>query len=558
MKKAGKMMATVMALVSVFGSVSALVGCNRREDGEQIDTTKTQLLVSTYAGGYGADWLYSLKERFEKAYENATYEAGKKGVQVIVDDGESSGASIALSANSNEVIFTESVPYYNWVKSKSIVDISDVVSDVVAQEGVDLYPSQKDALTALDSKYYALPHYEGYYGIVYDKDLFDSKSLYFSADGTFTNASGARTVGPDGKTGVIDGVDYSQDDGLPATWEEFFNLCQYMKVYKGVTPFILAGGCADSYSRRLLDRICSAYMGTEMNTWYTFDGTIDYVSSTTESAGELFGYTMTLEKGQKITEENGYLLRQMPGRLVALSVLEGLVDKGYFNTDALGSSETNLMAQEHYINSNPTNSPIAMMIEGSWWEHEAKGAFTRSISNYLSYYPNGKMQDRNFGYMPLPTKINSADENDGDSTLSMEYLRAYAFINKSATEDWKIDLAKDFLRFAYSPESLEKYTEETGTVRAMQYNIANTTYDALSSFGQDLWDTHKENKVIYKLSKNMLYVDHEVDFTDTWGTSAYTSPFTPFRGGMATTTYYTGTLLSQSAWNNSYASYFNK
>lgn len=557
MKKAGKMMATALALVSVFGSASALVGCGRRENGEEIDTTKTQLFVSTYAGGYGADWLYSLKERFETAYANESFEEGKTGVQVVVDDGESSGAAIALSANSNEVIFTESVPYYNWVKSKSLVDISDVVADVIAQEGVDLYSAQKEALTALDSKYYALPHYEGYYGIVYDKDLFDSASLYFAKNGTLTNASGERTVGPDGKTGIIDGVDYTQDDGLPSTWEEFFTICQYMK-QNDITPFILAGGCADSYSRRLLDRICAAYMGEEMNTWYSFDGTVDYVSSTTEATGELFGYTMTLEKGQKITEENGYLLRQMPGRLVALSVLHGLAEKDYFNTDALGAGNSNLNTQENYINSNPKNSPVAMMIEGSWWENEAKGAFERSIQNYPSYYPNKKLKDRNFGYMPLPTKINSADQNEGDSKLSMEYLRAYAFINKSSTEDWKIDLAKDFLRFAYSPESLEKYTEETGTVRAMQYKISDTTYNGLSTFGQDLWNTHKNNKVIYKLSKNTLYIDNEIDFTDTWGTSVYTSPFTPFRGGMSATTYYTGTLLTQESWDYSYSSYFNK
>ena len=171
--------------------------------------------------------------------------------------------------------------------------------------------------------------------------------------------------------------------------------------------------------------------------------------------------------------------------------------------------------------------------------------------------PNSDKKDRNFGYMPLPTKINAADENEGDSSLSMEYLRAYAFINKSATEDWKVDLAKDFLRFAYTPESLEKYTEETGTVRAMQYSITDTTYNGLSSFGQDLWNTHKNGKVIYKLSKNMLYVDHEADFTDTWGTSAYTSPFTPFKGGMSSITYYNGTLLTQSSWEQSYSAYFN-
>lgn len=556
MRKTGKLTALILSLVSTFGSAVAFGGCGRGE-GEAIDKNRTQLYVSTYAGGYGADWLYSLKERFETAFEKKSYETGKTGVQIIVDDGEASGTSIALSANSNEVIFTESVPYYNWVKSKSLVDISDVVADIVAQNGVDLYQSQKDALTALDGAYYAIPHYEGYYGLVYDKDLFNTKSLYFSTEGSFTNASGNRTVGPDGKTGVIDGVDYTLDDGLPATWEEFFTLCQYMKIYRSVTPLILAGGCADSYSRRFLDRICTAYMGSQMESWYSFEGQVDYVESTAAD-NSLFGYKMNIQKGETISEENGYLLRQMPGRIVALSVLEMMADKGYFNMESLEDAASNTDTQETYVNSTPKNKSIAMMIEGSWWENEAKGAFNRSIGNYPAYYPNKDKSDRHFGYMPLPTKITASDENVGDSSLSMEYLRAYAFINKSSTEDWKIGLAKDFLRFAYSPENLEKYTEETGTMRAMQYTISSTTYNGLSTFGQDLWNTHKKDKVIYKLSDKDIYIDHESDFTDTWGTSSYTSPFKPLYDGMSSVNYYNGTLLSQNSWNKSYSQYFNK
>ena len=556
MRKTKQLTALILSLVSAFGSAAAFSGCGR-EEGEAIDKNRTQLYVSTYSGGYGADWLYSLKDRFETAFENKRYETGKKGVQIIVDDAEASGSTIALSANSNEVIFTESVPYYNWVKSKSIVDISDVVT-YIAQNGVDLYQSQKDALTALDGAYYAIPHYEGYYGLVYDKDLFNTKSFYISKDGGFTNASGNRTVGPDGKTGEIDGVDYTLDDGLPATWEEFFNLCTWMKVYNSVTPLMLAGGVADSYSRRFLDRICTSYMGSQMQSWYSFEGQVDYVESTTEDNSSLFGYKMNIKKGEPISEENGYLLRQMPGRIVALSVLEKMADEKYFNMEALEDASSNTDSQETYINSTPKNTPIAMMIEGSWWENEAKSAFGRSIGNYPSYYPNKSKNDRKFGYMPLPTKITASDENVGDSSLSMEYLRAYAFINKSSTEDWKIGLAKDFLRFAYLPENLEKYTEETGTVRAMQYQISSTTYNGLSSFGQDLWNTHKNGKVLYKLSDKKIYIDNESDFTDTWGTANYTSPFKPLYDGLSSVNYYNGTLLLQSKWNDSYSEYFNK
>lgn len=553
MRKAKRVIAMALACVSALGCGATIAGC-KRDKGEEVDESRTQLYVSSYAGGFGSEWLQSLKTRFEEAYAEESYESGKKGVQVLIDDGESSGASIALSANSNEVIFTESVPYYNWVKSKSIVDISDVVADVIAQDGVDLNESQKSALTVLDGKYYALPHYEGYYGVVYDKDLFDSKSLYFAATGGFTNAAGTRTVGPDGTANT-------DDDGLPATWEEFFTLCQYMKVYRNVTPFILSGDCANSYSMRLLDRICAAYTGEKMETWYTFNGeNIPYVESITDNDNALFGYTMNVQT-TTISNENGYLLRQLPGRITALSVVEKLIDDGYFYADALSATETNTVAQEDYINSTPKNKPIAMLIEGSWWENEADEAFNRSINYYPSYYPNKLKSDRNFGYMPLPTKINATDTNVGDSGLSLDYTRAYAIINKSATEDWKLDLAKDFLRFAYSAESLEKYTQETGTARGVQYEISQTTYDGLSAFGKDLWNNHKNGKILYKLSDNLMYVDNEADFTDTWKTSAgggYASPFGCFRGGeLNTKSYYNGTLIASSTWSSNYSDYFD-
>ena len=74
-----KLTALILSLVSTLGSAAAFSGCGR-EEGEAIDKNKTQLYVSTYAGGYGADWLYSLKERFEAAFEKKSYETGAAAI----------------------------------------------------------------------------------------------------------------------------------------------------------------------------------------------------------------------------------------------------------------------------------------------------------------------------------------------------------------------------------------------------------------------------------------------------------------------------------------------
>ena len=115
-----------------------------------------------------------------------------------------------------------------------------------------LNQQQQDNL-AVDGKYYALPHYETYMGVSYDVSLFESKLLYFSANpdngnnGFITSKTEKRSMGPDGKTGVQNGIDYSLDDGLPSTYEEFFKLCDYM-VVRNVTPFVWPGSAAESYT----------------------------------------------------------------------------------------------------------------------------------------------------------------------------------------------------------------------------------------------------------------------------------------------------------------------
>ncbi len=565
MKNTTKKISQVLALILALGSGSVLASCQQRAGGgksEAIDANRTQLYVSSYGGGFGSSWLYELKGRFELAYKDVCFEPGtdKLGVQIIVDPGEASGSSLTLQTNDNEVIFTENVPYFSWAKGGNLVDISDVVTDVIAQDGVDLSNKQKAALTTVDGNYYALPHYEGYYGITYDKDVFNTKGLYIAQDGSFTNAAGALSVGPDGKTGVIGGVDYSLDDGLPATWEEFFDLCYYMKTIQGVTPIMLAGKVAEAYSMRFLDAICAAYTGEEMSGWYDFTGEIEYVTSTTtdstdEVSGTLFGYKMNTTT-DTIDETTGYLLRQMPGRLVAISVLNKLIKEGYFEQTALLSvTEDQKKGQNDYINSSLRNKPVAMLIDGNWWESEAD--FTESIAAYPHGYPNGKKSDRHFAYMPLPTKLTAADDNEGDSKTIMEYNRAYAVLNKCALPTWKIALAKDFLRFAYSPESLECYTKVTGTARGLQYNISDAAYNELSSYGQSLWNNHKNGNVVYKLSNNNLYINKETDFSDTWGSGSFRSPFDALRLNNATVlSYYTGTLISESKWHSDYSRYF--
>lgn len=47
-------------------------------DDEQIDSSKTQLYVFNFYGGYGADWLAAAKKKYEDLHKDDVYEEGKR------------------------------------------------------------------------------------------------------------------------------------------------------------------------------------------------------------------------------------------------------------------------------------------------------------------------------------------------------------------------------------------------------------------------------------------------------------------------------------------------
>ena len=69
MKKAIKVLAVLSAVLLIAASFGACKKKTRVPTGghvEDVDTDKTQIYVYSYNGGYGADWLYGIKEKFEE------------------------------------------------------------------------------------------------------------------------------------------------------------------------------------------------------------------------------------------------------------------------------------------------------------------------------------------------------------------------------------------------------------------------------------------------------------------------------------------------------------
>ena len=525
--KAKKIMAAFLAVVMTGSVAAGLAACDRRTSTERpIDESKTTLYVSNYNGGYGTEWLYQVRDKFEEAYKDTPFEEGKVGVQVEIRPNKNKAQSINFATETNDIFFTEEVKYFDLVSQGRLLDITDVVEDVIAQEGVDLTDLQKTGLQ-YNGKYYALPHYETAFAINYDKDYFHNEKLYKDKSGNWCNSDGDLSVGPDGQPKTY-------DDGLPATMEEFFELCDYIKNVKKHDPLIITGESVSKYSTNLVNRIAAAYNGYDVTqAFYTFNAeNVEYVTSVQEAPGTTLGYTYETATAAKIDNSNGYLLQQTTGKLYGLAFLEKMLqnwnnNQTYFDAQGKAGTTTMLQAQEYFINSRLINEPIAMLLDGIWWENEASDAFTRSEDLYGS---QAKKENRHFGIMPIPVRIDENDDNpNGNPNVAIDMYMSYGFIKSNISES-KINAAKEFLKFCYSAENLSEFTRITGAARALEYELADGVYEGLSDYGKDVWDMHVSGMNVAQLSSNPLFYENEETFDslELLTTDYATYPYTKF------------------------------
>ena len=115
MKRIVKVMTLVLSVVML---TSLFSGCFKPDDGpDVIDETKTQLYIGNVNQGFGDAWLrQGVKPRFEEMYKDVKFEDGKNGVQLIIRDTDYGSSLIStIAGNRDEVFFSESVSYYQFV-----------------------------------------------------------------------------------------------------------------------------------------------------------------------------------------------------------------------------------------------------------------------------------------------------------------------------------------------------------------------------------------------------------------------------------------------------------
>ncbi len=536
---------TVFALVLTL--LMPCVACSGGGDG--IDNTKTQLYVGVYDGGLGADSVYAMAKRFEQKYAEHSFEEGKTGVQVkVLMNTYNNGLENTISDMTEEVFIGTSANANYLARKGLLTDISDVYekplnydfvtgetdaseSDVKPKDKIrsDLKYYYRDE----EGKYYGFPGATTFYGLVYDIDLFEQENLYFAKDGGFVkSASDARSAGPDGK------LETEYDNGLPATYEQFFELCDKI-VSLGMTP-VMWGGTVQEYVSSFLTALAADNDGkeqTELN--YNYDGL-----ATTLVSG-VSGDNVEIGASEQISARNGYKLYKQEGRYRALKFLERLTSNpSYFNkNDATSNAFGNTDAQDAFLTSKHpefNRKRTAMLVEGNWWGAEARGTFLELSAEYGD---GDSMETRRFGMLPLPK---ATADKVGERYTFLERCVGDGFVNGNIAE-YKKNLAKSFVQFMFTDESCVEYLKINSICMPIEFDIGDE-YSSLTPWGKNMYDL-KENAVtatMYSRSKIMQNYSTDLWYSpNLWlskiGGTTYTYPsFAMINNGASAKTYFDG------------------
>lgn len=579
-----------MAIIMMVAIGITNVGCNRPSSQEKIDETKTQLYVSSLDKGVGRDYIIAIGEQFEIDFADKSFEEGKTGVQVLYNHNTNinSGSfyEAQIEGDKDNVYFTEYINYKQW--AHKFMDVTDIISSP-AITGYDAQTGQytrestpiKDKIDPtmleflnvsndVEKVYKGFPFYLAVKSVNYNADLWNDNEFYLCVapsdyvakairDNTdinvaiaqyneeiakvkagansdawiFCNAKGeikidgqvysvGLSAGPDGKFGTY-------DDGFPATFDEFYALCDHISK-NNVTPFIWTGA-NPGYADMITQSIFTNDLGLERaKTYYSLNGTMDNLV-------KFVGGTAQFKDGKPVIEEqpytfnggvaDGYEMMRTVSKWYALEFAEKIATTPSWTHTACYDSTSQSEAQNKYLTEGFTKkgNPTAMLMDGAWWQSEANATFEAMKKVDIKY----AKENRNFGVMSLPyanIETYASKVMNNEKNVIVTENDSVCFINNNIDKNSpQYEVARVFMSYFNSDAMAGLFTAKTNMLRALDVDLlTNEYYDQMSPFGQNFAKYREVVDIMFPYTTNKLMNDNRDVFQnsrDGWQFQAY-------------------------------------
>ena len=521
-------------MLGLAGTMTFSIACGPTM--KPTDDGKTKILVSLYAGGHGTAYFDQLIAAFmDKNPEYAEkyvidYVAEKKHASLVEEElKENPGYKQMYIMAQNDIV---SLAYQGLLE-----DVSDVVGAKYNGESVTLkdkmysYNEWQSIYSVRGQGLYAMPYADSIGGWVYDHDMFvennwysfageadksaltaqgisftdEEGKLYFTSSTKSTNyEQGDRilTAGKDGKYGTY-------DDGQPITEAEFDAMVK--KISLTAKPFISSGQIG-SYAQYIISALVGMYGGVDQwNTYFTYD-----------SKG--VEYEMVDGTKEAITIENGYKVNGFASIYKAYEFIEKYFDSSetakakYTHPVTSDGSVNHQDTQSLFLlgyKDEQTNPMSAMLLEGAWWEYEARATFT-ALGKVDADRGYGKREYRYMLYPNLEGQVN-------DKTVFSAGESGVMIVAKDENKE-RLQVTKDFLGYMASDEAVKIFTKVTGC--PMPYNVEFTDEDKkdLTPFARNMTELYYDSENIDIVRPNFAMLWSPLQYTSDRGSFDYFVP----------------------------------
>lgn len=550
------LLALALTLTGVIAS-----GCGPKDSG-----TKTILNVANYSGGVGRKWLDDVEKRFELAYENVSYEPGKKGVDLkIWHNRNYIGTTLASSLGNDDVYFTQEFPQSQVAKLNQLLDLTEFITTRKGSDNKTIFSkftTEQVSGLKVNNKYYVIPHYEVFQGVVYDAGVFTNNNYYFAeeidTDNTYpgtkrfvVDSTETKSCGPNGVLG-----DY--DDGLPSSIAEFYKLLDEMK--GTVDPFVYAGG-HDYYTDMLTNAIFANISGADtMRLHLNFGQGVESTKNVARVVTSFDAGARPVVEPTTITLDNGYLMRQLEGLYYGVEVAQTVWSDAAYYSANIDESTSHTDAQNEFMLSgiDGQTNYAAMLIEGNYWYNEANDEeiFKDMMNDFPQTYTYKQPR-----FMTMPTQVDgTVTVGNGKAPVLVDNYNSYSFVNANIDSE-KIDLALDFLSFCYTDEELVKFTVNTnGICRSLNYDVQAAFSQLTDGHALSLVNMRNQaaaaNNIVRFVSDNGTYNANEKKFkmntNEYWTTkidnTTYGRPFSAAKNNRSAKEIFEGMAIAYETW----------